>query len=124
MKGKMKGAALLVFVLTACLLIVGQRTCKASDSDTAGTVLKTESSQNRPGPAPSLLLAVRTDTEDRIIYGTDPEMERAMDEQEKFEKEKENKAWEMLQHMNVYQGLGTGAAKPPGSTQPDSPTQK
>jgi hypothetical protein len=124
MKGKMKGAALLVFLLTAWLPTVGQHACMASSSDTAGTLLKAQSRQNRPCPAPRLLFAVRADTEDRITYGTDPDMERAMEEQDKLEKEKEDKAWEMLQHMNIYQRGCTGTAKPPVSTQPDSSPQK
>ncbi len=50
--------------------------------------------------------AERTETKDRIIYGTDPEMERAMDDQAREEKEKEAKAWNMLQNMGVYQDNG------------------
>ena len=49
-----------------------------------------------------LLLADRTEKEDRIILGTDPEMERAMDDQIKQEQEKEDKAWKMLENMNIY----------------------
>ena len=68
---------------------------------------------------PRLLLADRTETKDRIIYGTDPEMERATDEQQREEKEKEEKAWNMLQHMNIYKDNG----KKTRPTQPgDTPT--
>ena len=51
---------------------------------------------------PGLLFAERTETRDSIIYETDPEMERAMDEQAWIEKEKEQEAWKMLQQMNPY----------------------
>ncbi len=124
MNGKIIGATLLVFMLIACPLTGDQLTCMASNSDTAATLPKSQVRQNRTGPPSRLLFAVRTDREDRVIYGTDPDMERAMEEQQKLEKEKEEKAWEMLQHMNIYKGNGTGAASPPAAVRPDSSTQK
>ena len=65
---------------------------------------------------PRQLMADRTDTKDSIIYSTDPEMERAMEEQEREEKEKEEKSWKMLQHMHLYKDNG----KRPHSAQPDN----
>jgi hypothetical protein len=47
-------------------------------------------------------------------------MERAMEEQARKERDKEEKAWKMLQNMNIYQNIG----KNPHSTQPDkAPSQ-
>ncbi len=73
-----------------------------SNSDSSGAILEIQTCGNRCGIAPFLLLADRTDTKDRIIYGTDSDMERAMEDQEKMEREKEENAWRMLQNMNLY----------------------
>jgi hypothetical protein len=119
-KAKMKGTAFLFVVLASSLLIVGPQMSIASNSDTAGILFKSPNRQNRLSTTSLLLIADRVDTQDRVIYTTDPEMERAMQEQERLEKEKEEKAWQMLQNMNIY----TGGKKPRGSTQSDSTTQK
>ena len=59
-----------------------------------------------------------------IIYGTDPGMERAMEEQAREEKEKEDKAWKMLQHMNLYNDSGKNPrSTKQGSTQAGSSQQ-
>ena len=95
----------------------------ASSSEESATPSKTESLQNRISPPPRLLLADRIDTKDRIIYGTDPEMERTMEEQAREEKEKERQAWNMLQHMNLNNNNNNGKSHKytqPGSTQPGS----
>jgi hypothetical protein len=47
-------------------------------------------------------------------------MERAMDDQIREEKEKEDKAWKMLQNMNVYKDTG----KPPRSAPQDNVPSK
>ncbi|MGA3113135.1 MAG: hypothetical protein ABSF90_01745 [Syntrophobacteraceae bacterium] len=78
--------------------------------------MKIQSLQNRISPAHRLLLADRTDTKDSITYGTDPDMERAMEEQARAEKEKEDKAWNMLQHMQLYKDNG----RPPRPAQPNN----
>jgi hypothetical protein len=43
-------------------------------------------------------------------------MERAMEEQARAEKEKEDKAWNMLQHMQLYKDNG----RPPRPAQPNN----
>jgi hypothetical protein len=74
---------------------------------------------DRTASAPRLLLSDRVETGERIIYGTDPEMERAMDEQIQEEKEKEEKAWKMLQQMNVSkEEKKRRRHDPPEKTQP------
>ena len=88
----------------------------ASNSDASGTLPKSQTLENRIGPLPRLLLADRTDTKDPIIYGTDPDMERAMEEQAREEKEKEEKAWKMLEHMDIR--LDT--QKRPSQSQPNN----
>lgn len=65
-----------------------------------------------------LLLADLTDEKDRIVYGTDPEMDRAADEEAREEKEKQEKSWKMLQQMNLYQNRGSKPAPPPTPASP------
>jgi hypothetical protein len=120
MKAKMKGTAFLFIILISGLLLVDWRARIAPNSDESGRVLKIQSLENRTSPPHRLLLADRTDTKDRIIYGTDPDMERAMEEQAREEKEKEDKAWMMLQHMYLNKDSG----KSPRSTQPDNAPPK
>ncbi len=126
MEVKMKGTAFVFIILVSALLLAGWLTPMASNSDESGTLLKTKSLQNRIGPSPGRLLADRTDTKDAIIYGTDPGMERAMEEQARKEQEKEEKAWIMLQHMNLNNNNNNNGNRPrpnkQGSTQP-GPTQ-
>ncbi len=114
----MKGTAFLFIIFASGLLVAGA--CMASNPDTAGTSFKTQSRQERLRPDSRLLIAERTDMEDRITYGTDPEMERAMAEQERHEKEKEEKAWQMLQNMNIYKS----SKKSQGSNQTDKTPQQ
>lgn len=68
-------------------------------------------------PFPRQILADRTETKDSIIYSTDPEMDRVMEERAREEKEKEAKAWQMLQNMNIYKDM---QKRPPRRIQPDS----
>jgi len=128
-RGKLKkpgarGTAFLFIVLVSGFLFGGWRVCAASGSDAPWTLFEIQSRLERivPVQCPSekcgypvqscrsmpgqhgLLLSDRTETPDRVIYGTDPDMERAMDDQIREEKEKEDKAWKMLQNMNIYQG--------------------
>ena len=65
-------------------------------------------------------LADRTETKDSVNYGTDPEMGRAMDEQVREEKEKEEKAWKMLQNMNIYKDTHR---RPPRTRTDSTPQQ-
>jgi len=109
----MKGTTFLIVLLIFGLVLAFGRAGAASNSDAAGSLSRTQTLENRKIP-PRQLMADRADTKDRIIYSTDPEMERAMEEQEREEKEKEEKAWNMLQHMNLYKDSG----KKPHSTQP------
>ena len=111
----MKGTTFLIVLLISGLVLAFGRAGTAFDSDAAGSLSKTQTLENRTSP-PRQLMADRTDTNDRIIYGTDPEMDRAMDEQQREEKEKEEKAWNMLQHMNIYKDSG----KKPHSGQPSN----
>ncbi len=120
MKAKTKWTVFLFVTLVSGLLIVGARAGTASNSDTAWTLLKTQSQQNWISPTSRLLIADRIDTQDGIIYSTDPDMDRAMEEQEKLEKEKEEKSWEMLQNMNIYEG----SRRSHGPTQSDRAPQE
>ena len=115
----MKGTAFIFIILTSGLLIVGARADIASNSDTARTSFNTQSRQERIRPDSRVFIADRIETQDRIIYGTDPGMERAMTEQERFEKEKEDKSWDMLRNMNIYKG----GKRPNGPNQPDKTPQ-
>jgi hypothetical protein len=115
----MKGTTFLIVLLVCGLVLAFGRAGTASNSDAAGSLSKTQTLENRTSQ-PRQLMADRTETKDRIIYGTDPEMERAMEEQQREEKEKEEKAWNMLQHMNIYKDNG----RKPHSAQPgDTPPQ-
>jgi ADP-heptose:LPS heptosyltransferase len=126
----MKGSAFVFIILVSALLLAGWPAPIAFNSDESGTLLKIKSLQNRIDPPPRQLLADRTDTKDEIIYGTDPEMERAMAKQAKEEKEKEEKAWIMLQNMNLRINSGKNprstqqGSSQPGSTQPDNAPSK
>ena len=112
----MKGTTFLIVLLISGLFVLALwRAGTAFNSDEAGPLSKTQSLENRMSPDRQFLVD-RADTKDNIIYGTDPEMERAMEEQERHEKEKEEKAWKMLQNMNLYNGIG----KSPHSTQPNN----
>ncbi len=111
----MKGTTFLIVLLISGLVLAFGRVGTAFDSDAAGSLSRTQTLEN-PTSQPRQLMADRTDTNDRIIYGTDPEMDRAMDEQQREEKEKEEKAWQMLQHMNIYQDNG----RRPHSARPDN----
>jgi hypothetical protein len=115
MKAKMKGTPFLHIVLISGLLLAGWRVCMASNSDASGTLLKIQTHGNRIDRPTRLLLADRTDTKEDIIYSTDPDMERAMEEQARKEKEKEDKSWKMLQHMYLYKDV----EKHPRPAQPD-----
>jgi hypothetical protein len=68
--------------------------------------LRKDTTKLKPGAGPEVLspvfLADRAETKESITYGTNAEMERAMKEQATEEKKKEEKSWEMLQHMNIY----------------------
>ncbi|MFZ0931689.1 MAG: hypothetical protein WAN11_24030 [Syntrophobacteraceae bacterium] len=114
-EAKMKGTAFVFMVFISGLLLAGLPARLASNSEGPGP-LKIQSLQNRISPAHRLLLADRTDTKDSITYGTDPDMERAMEEQAREEKEKEDKAWNMLQHMQLYKDNG----KPSRPAQPNN----
>ena len=48
--------------------------------------------------AQRLQFADRTETEEQVTYGSGPQNEHAMDERIREEKEKEDKAWKMLQN--------------------------
>jgi hypothetical protein len=113
----MKGTAFFLMTLISGLLLIGWSACIASNCEEPGP-LKIQSLQNRTSLPHRLLLADRTDTKDSIIYGTDPDMERAMEEQAREEKEKEDKAWNMLQHMQLYKD----DRKPPRASPPNNNT--
>jgi hypothetical protein len=116
MRDKMKKTIFLVIMLVPGLLVFALwRANTAFSSDAAGSLSKTQILGNAMNP-PRQLMAERTDNKDSITYGTDPEMERAMAEQERHEKEKEENAWKMLQNMNIYQG----GRKNPHPNQPDN----
>jgi hypothetical protein len=114
----MKGTTVLIVLLVSGLVLAFGRAGHAFNPDAAGSLSKTQTLESRASQHPQLM-ADRTETKDRIIYGTDPEMERAMEEQQREEKEKEEKAWNMLQHMNIYKD---NEKKPrpaqPGNTPP------
>ncbi|MGA2936872.1 MAG: hypothetical protein ABSF52_07215 [Syntrophobacteraceae bacterium] len=116
----MKGTAFLFIILISALLFAEWRAPIASSSEGSGTLLRIQSLENRIGPPPRQLLADRTDTQDDIIYSTDPRMDRAMEEQARKEQEKEDKAWNMLQNMYLNKDI----RKSPKSTQPDNAPQK
>ena len=115
----MKGTAFVFIIPVLALLLVGWLAPIASSSKESATPSKTESLQNRISPPHQLLLADRIDTEDHISYGTDPGMERTM--AERAREEKEQKAWIMLQHMNLNNDNGRSHKyTQPGSTKPAS----
>ncbi|MGA2026236.1 MAG: hypothetical protein ABSH17_04085 [Syntrophobacteraceae bacterium] len=116
----MKGSAFVFIILISAFLLAGWLAPIASNADESGTPLKIKSLQNRISPPPCQLLADRTDTKDEIVYGTDPAMERTMEERAREEKEKEEKSWIMLQHMNLNKYNG----RSPKSTQPDNAPPK
>ncbi len=114
----MKRTTFLVVLLISGLVLAFGWAGTAFNSDAAGSLPETQTMENRTSQ-PRQLMADRTETKDRIIYGTDPEMERAMEQQEREEKEKEEKAWNMLQHMNIYQDSGKKShSGQPGNAQP------
>jgi hypothetical protein len=116
MKDEMKGTAFFFIILISSLLLMDWRANIASDSEESGRLLKIQSPESRISPPHRLLLADRTDTKEHIIYGTDPDMERAMEEQAREEKEKEDKSWNMLQHLYLYKDVG----KPARPAQPNN----
>ncbi len=79
---------------------------------------------NRPAShqsAPArLLLADLVEGSDRIIYSTDPEMDKASERQEREEARKEEKSWRMLENMNIYKGSRERPfrSQPGGGTKP------
>ena len=105
----------LVLLVSGLLVLAVGRAGTAFNSDATGSSSKAQTLENRMSP-PRLLMADRVDTQDSVNYGTDPEMDRAMEEQARHEKEKEEKAWKMLQHMYLLNEIG----KSPHSTQPDN----
>jgi len=112
----MKKNAVLCIILIPGFLLAGWRVSMASTSDGTGTALQKQTCENRIDPPLRQILADRTDTKDSVIYSTDPEMERAMEEQAREEKEKEEKAWKMLQNMNIYKDERKRSPR----TQPDN----
>ncbi len=93
----MKHAVLYPFILVA--LVTAMPVLKSPPVELP--VIK-EWGQNRP----NYLLADRVEKEDRIIYGTDPEMEETFEEQRIEEKIKEERSWRMLENMNIYEKSG------------------
>jgi hypothetical protein len=59
-----------------------------------------------------LILADRSEKEDRVVYGTDSDPAYSQEEQEREEKEKEDRSWQMLERMNLYQGYGKKGPSP------------
>jgi hypothetical protein len=116
MKAEMKGTAFFFIILIWGLLLVDWRASTVFNPEESGRLLKIQSLENRISPPHRLLFADRTDTKDRIIYSTDPDMERAMEEQAREEKEKEDKSWNMLQHLYLYKDVG----KPARPAQPNN----
>ncbi|MEN6439358.1 MAG: hypothetical protein ABFD97_12350 [Syntrophobacter sp.] len=66
-------------------------------SDTAG-IQMTEVQR----PRCRLLLADKIETRDQIEYTTDPEATRAFEDARRHEMEKEDRAWKMLDDMQIY----------------------
>ena len=115
-----KGALVVIFILASGLLIAGACAGISSYSDAAGTPPGTQCRLDGTCPAVGLRIADRVETQDRVTYGTDPSAERSMEEQERLEKEREERSWQMLQNMNIYKG----GKKSSDSTKSDSSTQK
>ena len=101
----MKGTAFLYIIFISGLFLAGWGERIPSNPEASGTPLKIQTPENRTSPHPRLLLADRYNTQDRIIYSTDPDMERAMEEEAREQKEKEDKSWEMLQRMYLYKDI-------------------
>lgn len=110
----MKGTAFLFIILISGLLLAGRGVNAVSGSGAPGTPIKIRTAENRIVQPP--LLANRIDTKDSVIYTTDPGMERAMREEKREEKDKEDKSWQMLQHMYIYKHAGKHS--PPDNTPP------
>ena len=70
------------------------------------------SEQEHSGPG-TFLLAEIADTEEHIIYRTDPDLEREAEEQAQEEKNKEDKAWRMLDNTYIFKGDGKGPHRRP-----------
>ena len=62
----------------------------------------------------NLILADRAEKKDRVLYGTDSDPAYSQEEQQREEKEKEDRSWQMLERMNLYQGYGK-KERPPRS---------
>ncbi len=102
-KTKMEKTVFPFFIICLGLIILmGALRGIDSASEETGTVDEVQTGRARICASQCQLLADRTETKDRIIYGTDHDMERAMEDQERIEKEKEENAWRMLQNMNIY----------------------
>jgi hypothetical protein len=113
----MQKKAVLSFIILMAFLSGGQHLPGAPVLDTSGALQK---DTGFTGSDALLLLVDRIEKDDRIIYGTDPKLEREMDEQIRKEKEKEEKSWEMLQHMYI----DNNDVKPRSPSQKNRPTQQ
>lgn len=112
----MKKASILLLAASSGLLLV----FAGSSMTVPNPEVKLEAlSPHRTASGSSLMLADRIDTQDGVLLTTDPEMDRAAREQELHEKEKEEKAWQMLQNMNIYKKSGKQSGKSQGSDQSD-----
>ncbi len=116
-EAKMKGTAFVFIIIVLALLLSGWPAPIASSSEESATPSNSKSLQNLISPPSRILLADRTDTEDSISYGTDPRADRVAAERAREEKEKEQQAWIMLQHMYLNNDNGRNHK----SNQPRSP---
>lgn len=113
----MKGGAFVLVVLIAGLMVAGRQVCTVSKQG----FFRAPSMQSQgKRKAAQTLLADRIETNDSLIYTTDPDLERAMNREDKEEREKEYNSWKMLQHMYLN---GSVRKRPPSADQGASPSQ-
>ncbi len=80
--------------------ITGATGCEASNQ--WGDLPTLTSSRSKAASAvPKQQFAERLDQKDRIIYQTDPELERESEDRKMEEKQKEERAWRMLENTYI-----------------------
>lgn len=80
--------------------IMGAAGCEASNQRGGFPVL-TSSGSKAASAVPKQQLAERRDQKERIIYQTDPESERETEDRKMEEKQKEERAWRMLENTYI-----------------------
>ncbi|MCE5335876.1 MAG: hypothetical protein LLG06_14940 [Desulfobacteraceae bacterium] len=106
LKNTLRRSALILAIMAACTF--SGTAALYADAYSAGP------DQGRTCSGP-IILADLVEGKDKVIYRTDPEADEAFEEDQRRERRKEEKSWQMLQNMNIYKESGSKPSQPKSS---------